>query len=323
MKRVNQFFIELGKEIFEVTLTLFKIMIPVIIVMKVVEEVGGIDLLSHCLSPLMSLVGLPSEMGIVWATTLLTNNYAGVAVLLNLGVPLTIAQASIIGSMMLLAHSIPIEGAIAKKAGVSWWSTILIRVGGSLLFGWILFQIYQYGGYLEQPAVPLWQPDSISDPNWLDWTLGQVENLFMIVVVVSVLLFALKLLKLMGIEKLMAILLRPLFRILGISQQATNLTIIGVTLGISFGGGLLINEAEKGHIPARDVFTAVMLLNLLHSLIEDTLLILVIGADFYAIFWGRLIFSVVLVSIIALAMRKLDDSVCEKYFYRSVHRQAT
>ena len=72
MKRVNQFFIELGKEIFEVTLTLFKIMIPVIIVMKVVEEVGGIDLLSHCLSPLMSLVGLPSEMGIVWATTLLT-----------------------------------------------------------------------------------------------------------------------------------------------------------------------------------------------------------------------------------------------------------
>ncbi|CAH0540730.1 hypothetical protein [Vibrio marisflavi] len=318
MKRLSLFFRELGKEIFEVTLTLFKIMIPIIFLMKLFEEIGGIDVLSHALHPIMSLVGLPSEMGIVWATALLTNNYAGVAVLLNLGVPLTIAQASVLGSMMLLAHSIPIEGAVAKKAGVSWWSTILLRVGGSLLFGWILHLIYQYGNYLDQPAIVLWQPDSITDPHWSNWLLGQVESLFMIMAVVSVLLFALKVLKLLGIEKLMAILLSPLFRVLGISREATNLTIIGVTLGISFGGGLLINEAKKGHIPARDVFTAVMLLNLLHSLIEDTVLILMIGADFYAIFWGRLVFAVVLVSIIAMLVRKVDERFCEKYFYRSV-----
>ncbi len=293
-------------------------MIPIIFLMKLFEEIGGIDVLSHALHPIMSLVGLPSEMGIVWATALLTNNYAGVAVLLNLGVPLTIAQASVLGSMMLLAHSIPIEGAVAKKAGVSWWSTILLRVGGSLLFGWILHLIYQYGNYLDQPAIVLWQPDSITDPHWSNWLLGQVESLFMIMAVVSVLLFALKVLKLLGIEKLMAILLSPLFRVLGISREATNLTIIGVTLGISFGGGLLINEAKKGHIPARDVFTAVMLLNLLHSLIEDTVLILMIGADFYAIFWGRLVFAVVLVSIIAMLVRKVDERFCEKYFYRSV-----
>ena len=124
--------------------------------------------------------------------------------------------------------------------------------------------------------------------------------------------------KLLGVEKLMAILLRPFLRILGISKEATNLTIIGITLGLSFGGGLLISEAKRGHIAARDVFTAIMLLNLLHSLIEDTLLIMLIGADFYTIFWGRLVFSVLVVALIAQFIKRLDDHFCERYFYRSV-----
>ncbi|MBU1294802.1 MAG: hypothetical protein KKD82_08265, partial [Gammaproteobacteria bacterium] len=63
----------LWKEILNVTWTLYKIMIPMIIIIKVVEEFGGIELLSQWLSPVMSFVGLPSEMGLVWATTLVTN----------------------------------------------------------------------------------------------------------------------------------------------------------------------------------------------------------------------------------------------------------
>ncbi|MGC9458215.1 hypothetical protein ACP45E_00255, partial [Vibrio genomosp. F10 str. 9ZD137] len=161
-------------------------------------------------------------------------------------------------------------------------------------------------------------PGAPSDIGYLSWALSQLENFVVIFLVISVLLFVLKVLKLLGIEKLMAIMLRPFLRILGISKEATNLTIIGVTLGLSFGGGLLINEAKRGHIAARDVFTAIMLLNLLHSLIEDTLLIMLIGADFYTIFWGRLIFSVVVVALISLGLRRFSDKTCEKYFYRSV-----
>ena len=46
-----------------------------------------------------------------------------------------------------------------------------------------------------------------------------------------------KVLTVLGIEKLMAILLRPFLRILGISKEATKLTIIGITLDLSFGRG--------------------------------------------------------------------------------------
>lgn len=132
MAIVRHFFAELFREIISVTLTLFKIMIPIILIIKVVEEMGGIIILSNVLSPLMETVGLPKEMGLVWATTLLTNIYGGLIVFINTDMPLSVAQVSILGSMMLLAHSLPIEAAIAKKAGVNLSITLLIRVGGVL-----------------------------------------------------------------------------------------------------------------------------------------------------------------------------------------------
>ena len=318
MKSIYQFFKELLREIFDVTSTLFRIMIPIIIVIKVVEELGGVVILSEWLSPIMQSVGLPKEMGLVWATTILTNIYAGLIILINSDAPLTVAQASVLGSMMLLAHSLPIEGAIAKKAGVSWLATLSVRVGGSLVLAWLLNLSYQYGDLLNYPATVLWQPEVSGDSSYLGWAIEQLKSFAVIFIVISALLLLLKILKILGVEKLMAILLRPFLRLLGISKDATNLTIIGITLGLSFGGGLLINEAKKGHISARDVFTAIMLLNLLHSLIEDTLLIMLIGADFYTIFWGRLVFSVLVIALISNVIKRMNPRTCERYFYRDV-----
>lgn len=318
MQSVKHFFIELGRDIFNVTFTLFKVMIPVLIVIKIVEDLGGIVLLSELLGPPMQTVGLPDSMGLVWATTLLTNIYAGLIVLITIDDTLTVAQASVLGSMMLLAHSLPIEATIAKKAGVSLWVTLTLRIGGSLLLAWLLHLTYQLTDSLNQPAKMLWSPEVSVESGYLDWAMNQLQNLVMVFFVISILLFTLKILKILGIEKLMAIILKPFLRLLGISQEATNITIIGATLGLSFGGGLLIHEAQKGHVAARDVFTSIMLLNLLHSLIEDTLLILLMGADFNTIFWGRLLFSFIIIAVLAATIRKLSPVFCERYLYRSV-----
>ena len=319
MRKFHNFFSELWREIFDVTWTLYKLMIPIIIIIKIVEEMGGITVLSEWLSPLMSFVGLPSEMGLVWATTLLTNIYAGLLVFMNTNAELSVAQVSVLGSLMLIAHSLPIEAAVAKRAGVSVFATMVLRLGGGLLFAWILHQTYTWGGILEQSAQVIWAPDLTNEQSHLEWAWSQIESLFMIFVVISILLFTLKVLKILGIEKLIAIALRPVLKILGISPEATNMTIVGMTLGISFGGGLLINEANKGHIPARDIFTAIMLLNLVHSMIEDTILIMLIGADFISIFWGRLLFGLVVVALISHVLKRTSDRTCEKYLYKSLN----
>jgi len=186
------------------------------------------------------------------------------------------------------------------------------------VLAWLLNLSYQYGDLLNYPATVLWQPEVSGDSSYLGWAIEQLKSFAVIFIVISALLLLLKILQILGVEKLMAILLRPFLRLLGISKDATNLTIIGITLGLSFGGGLLINEAKKGHISARDVFTAIMLLNLLHSLIEDTLLIMLIGADFYTIFWGRLVFSVLVIALISNVIKRMNPRTCERYFYRDV-----
>ncbi|MGY3688990.1 hypothetical protein ACXAAV_20130 [Vibrio coralliilyticus] len=321
MEKLQIFFHDLFKEIIDVTWTLYKVMIPIIIVIKVVEELGGVALLSEWLSPLMNFVGLPDEMGLVWATTLLTNMYAGLLIFMSTNSELTVAQVSILGSLMLIAHSIPIEAAIAKRAGVSIAMTTLVRVGGGLVFAWVLHQIYQFGDLLNIPAQIVWNPEIPPEQTYLQWAWSQVENLIAILVIIAVLLFTLKMLKLLGVEKLMAMALKPVLSVLGISREATNLTIVGITLGISFGGGLLINEAKRGHIPARDVFTAVMLLNLAHSMIEDTILVLLIGADFVTIFWGRLVFAFVVIAVMSQILKRISEPTCQRYLYKSVRQQ--
>ena len=63
-------------DIVDVSFTLFKIMIPTLILVKTLEELGVVLMLNQIMAPLTSLMGLPVEMAIVLTTTMLTNPYA-------------------------------------------------------------------------------------------------------------------------------------------------------------------------------------------------------------------------------------------------------
>ncbi|HFC91231.1 MAG TPA: hypothetical protein ENJ51_00300 [Leucothrix mucor] len=310
---MKTFFKTLSQEIFDISYTLFKLMIPVIIAVKILEELGVIEYLGIILEPLMSLVGLPESMGLVWATTVMTSIYGGMVIFVSQApTDLSVAQVTILGGMMLLAHGLPVEVRIAQKAGMSIWFSLLIRVGGGILYGWLLFYIYSAGDWLQQPNQLIWQAEVSTDTRLIAWGVTQLKSLAMIQIIIIALLFFLKILKRIGIEKLLAIILSPILKILGISTQATTITIVGITLGLAYGGGLLIKEAQQGKLAKKDVFTAIALLALLHSLIEDTLLILLLGADLSGVLWFRLLFSLVLISVFSRLVLKMNDKVFER-----------
>lgn len=316
--RTKQFFSQLLKDIYDTSYTLFKIMIPAIIIVKIAQELGGVELLANMIAPLMSGLGLPESAGLVWAMTIATNIYGGMIVFADLGsnTTLTVAQMSVLGSLLLMVHGLPVEVAVAKKAGVNVWIVLVTRIGGGILFAWTLHQIYSTGNYLQEPAEVIFKLQPSTDNSLLGWAIVQLKNLAMIVVVISLLMFGLRVLRILGIERLMGIMLRPLLWFFCIGKEATSFAIIGITLGLSFGGGLIINEAQKGEISAKDVFSTIILLSLLHSLIEDTLLIMLLGADFTSIFWGRLIFVLVFVGVFVRLVNLLSEETCQRYFYK-------
>lgn len=291
-------------------------MLPVVLVVKLLDSWGFSELLAEFLAPLMHWVGLPDTMSLVWAVTMLSNIYAGMLIYVQLGEPLSQAQISILGGMMLIAHGLPVEVAIARQAGVSLMFSLLLRIGGALLFAFVLKQAYSLWP-ADQTAELLWQPQIQVASTWWGWVKEQLLSFGIIFLIVAGLLAFLRILRIVGVEALMAWCLSPLLRFLGIAKSAMTITITGITLGMAFGGGILIDEARQGRVDPKDVFSAIMMLSLLHSLIEDTLLILLLGADFNAIFWGRLVFSLLLV---ALMTRLFDRSSISHFCYKDVRQ---
>jgi hypothetical protein len=267
------------KDTLKISGVLFKVMLPMALLAKLLKECGAVEVLAGLVAPLMNLVGLPGSMGLVWATSILTNLYGGMAVFATLApeAHLTVAQVTVLCSMLLVAHAFPVELGVARQTGVRVRGMLLLRLLGALALGIILRSIYSAGDWLKAPNQALWNPPS-SRPGWGTWALDQGRSLLAIFGIILVLVLLLKILAKIGVTAWLGRMLQPILRRLGISAEATPLTVVGVTLGLSYGGGLLIQHARTGEIADRDVFFSMALLGLCHSLIEDTLVMSAVGA---------------------------------------------
>lgn len=300
-----------------ITWTLFRIIIPVLIAIKALELMGVIQQLAAISEPLMTLIGLPGETALAWIMTVATGIYGGMAVFFTApyAETLTVAQVSVLGGLMLISHGLPVEGSIAKRAGVSWLMTLLLRLFGGFVFALLLHWTYQIGGWLQTPnKVPV--PTLPQAANLWEWAIGQCYSLLSIFVIIAILVVTLRILRYLQIERLIGYLLSPILKLLGIGDKATNITIIGITLGLSYGGGLLIKEADSGNVSKHDVFSAICLLHLSHSLIEDTILVMMLGADLSAVLWGRLLFTFVVIAFLTRWAKHRSPEFTRRFLIR-------
>lgn len=310
---------DLLRDAFSASYEMFKVMIPVIIAVKLLQELGLIAWLAWPLKPVMGLVGLPAEMGLVWATAIVNTTYAGLIVFLSLAAdnPLTAAQATVLAVLILVAHSLPVESSIARRSGARFLFQCVVRLAGAFLLGWLLHRIYTATGTLQEPATVLFRmdPQAAADPSLAAWAVDQSINLLSIFGVILVLLVMMRLLTALRIIEFMNTLLRPVLKLIGIGTKASAITVIGLTMGLSYGGGLIISEARKGNVGKEDIFYSLTLMGLCHSLIEDTLLLALIGGHVSGIFWGRLVFAVVAVAGIVQIVRRLPARVQNTYLW--------
>jgi hypothetical protein len=308
------------RESLSVSYTLFRVMIPVLIVVKALKELGLIKYLAVPLEPVMSVVGLPAEMGLVWATAMLNNIYSSMVVLLTLvdDHPITTAQATVLGTMILVAHSLPVELKIAQKSGPRLLFQGFTRIAAALLAGWALHLVYSTTGLLQGPVEILLSPGAgaASENETIPaWALAQARNLASIFGIIVGLLLLMRILERFRVTEIMDRLLRPLLRLMGIGPKASTIAIIGVTLGISYGGGLIIREARSGRIDKKDVFSSLTLMGLIHSLFEDTMLMVMVGGHLSGLLLARALLAVSVVALLVRLSRRLPASFCDRWLW--------
>ena len=306
------------REAVRVCLGLFKIMIPILILVKVFQELGWISYLALPLEPLMRLVGLPPEMGLVWATAMVNNIYGGAVVFLTLAPELTlsVAQVTVLSTLVLVAHALPIEVRIAQESGNRFWFQALMRVGGALVLGFILHWLYSLTGWLQQENEIFWQGEIRKNSGLLVWALEQLRNMGFIFCIVLALISLMRLLTWMRITDLMVRMLQPLLRFLGIGREAAPLAIVGMTMGLTYGGGLIIHESRSGRVRPKDVFASLTLMGLTHSIIEDTLLMVMLGGHLSGILFARMIFSLLVVAALVRCLPLLSDTFVHRFLYK-------
>jgi spore maturation protein SpmB len=296
-------------------------MIPISIVIKILQETGLIVHVGNALSPLMKLMGLPGEMGLVWASTMIANIFGGLIAYLqimpNLEEPLSIAQVTTLSTIMLIAHAFLIELVITQRAGAKILPMFLIRFVFGFVAGVLIFWIYHFLGVLQCT------PETINtiltgkkDPTLLEWGLNELKFYGLLFVWITGFIILLDILKRTGgIEKINNW-FELVLRFLGIGKDVIPITVVGMTLGLAYGGGLIINEVNQNKsIKKRDVLYALVLMAICHSVVEDSLLLMSIGAHYSGVFIFRIGFALVVTYLFVKVTSKWSDEKMARWFY--------
>ncbi len=283
---------------------LIKITIPVVIGTKILTELGLINSLSTLLEPVMALLGLPGSLGLVWATAMFTTLYAGIAVFAALapGLELTSAQVTVLCSVILIAHALPIELSVSSRAGARLLPIALVRLLGALLYGWLLNQLCRIFSLWQEPASMFFK-GSAPSAGLDQWAQNQVQNLAMIVVIIFAVVLGMRLFRVIGLLDLLERVLAPVLPWFGMGRQAAPITVVGMIMGIGYGGALIIRETTTGKLEKEEVFNSMVLMGLCHGLVEDTLVMAAIGGRFAGILWGRILFSLLVTYLLVRLLR--------------------
>jgi hypothetical protein len=134
---------------------------------------------------------------------------------------------------------------------------------------------------------------------WIEWTIQTVKSLVVSFAVIVGLLVLLDILDKTGITDRITRGMMPILRVSGLSRDVAPVTTIGVLLGLTYGGALIIDEARKKNFPPRTLFLSLSWLSLSHSLIEDTAIMLALGADIWVVLVGRVILTLLIIAALA------------------------
>src|SRR6056300_327255 len=294
MKNIQKVLANIVHESSKIFWVLFKVILPVVIIIRLLELTGAIPYLAKFLEPLTSFIGIDGSLGLVWMAAILVNIYAGMAAFASLQsiFDYSVAETTILGLIILIFRFI--NAVIAGKI---------------LNYIFIKFDLFN-----EKNQSILEIPEKITSN--LDWLILQSKNFFIIFLIIFLIISTINILKFIGLWQFIINILRIPLSYLGMSEKVANIILIGLTLGISFGGGFLIEESKKNNISKRDILLSLSFLSLCHSIIEDTILILLLGSHISGILFFRLIYTIVIILFMKYLLdTKLQNKILDKLTY--------
>jgi len=280
---------------------LLTLMVPISLVVRLLDWAGILPWLAKWLEPGFRLVGLPGEAAVPFLTAAFVNIYSGIAAMEPIG--LDDRQVTILALAILVCHNLPVEGPIQHRVGSSWVRMVALRLTMSVAASVVLNAVLPPGSAVAAVS----GAGSTAAPTLgavlQAWAFGASRLIGKVVVLVICLMILQQILTEFRLIRPLARLLSPLLRILGLPQRTAFLWIVANALGLAFGAAVIFEEVESGALTKEEVEILNRSVAVCHSLLEDSLLFVAVGAWAFWIIAPRLVLAAVAVWLYRIGRR--------------------
>lgn len=271
---------------------LIKLIIPVSLAVTLLKFFGILAILSSFLTPLFSLIGLPGEAALVFLTSIFLNIYSAIAVISSL--PFSGREVAILAVMCLIAHNLIVETAVQKKTGSKVWEMLAVRLGFSILAGFLLNLIMPntLGHAIQQSSLA---DESSIQAVLAGWAKSSAYLSVKIIILVSLLMILQRLLQAFGILAILSNGFRPILKPFGLPGRTSFLFLVANVLGLAYGSAVMMEETAKGSLSREEADLLNYHVAISHSNLEDVLLFVAIGVPALWLLLPRLFLAAVTV----------------------------
>jgi len=278
---------------------ILKLVIPLYMLADLLLYFDLLRYISFLFEPVTSFLQLPAEAAMALAGGMLINLYAAVAFAAPLG--LTPYQWTVLAIFLGVCHSLIVESAIMRKLGIAYFYTIPLRIGMAFITVLPLMLIPRefFGTAVEASSHTLQ-----TYPSFAAMLLASLRKSSLlaikIILLISVIIFIMDLVKSTKWMQAYAQKVNTSFSV-----------IVGQMLGITYGAGVLINEAKSSSLNREEILFVATFLMVSHSVLEDALLFVIFGANYWLIVGIRLVMAFIVSYLLSRLMRMIP-SLSEK-----------
>ncbi|XQY91453.1 nucleoside recognition domain-containing protein [Metabacillus sp. HB246100] len=292
----------------QTTWTLGKVIFPITLIVGMLQFTPVLDWIAKLITPLMGIFGLSGEAAIPLVIGNFLNLYAGIGAILSLD--LTVKEVFILALMLSFSHNLLIESSVAAKVGLKLWVILAVRIGLALVSAIIVNLVWQGGS--EMAKYGFVSTSEVVPDGWFEIILMGVQKAALGVVqlalIVIPLMIIIQFLKDFGLLKVFTKWMEPVTRLLGMKENTSMTLVAGLTIGLAYGAGVMIQAVKEDNVSKKDLTLAFIFLVACHAVVEDTLIFIPLGIPVLPLLIIRLVVAIVLTITIAAIWKRAEVS---------------
>ncbi|WP_407270716.1 nucleoside recognition domain-containing protein [Radiobacillus sp. PE A8.2] len=282
----------------KLTWTLGKVIFPVTLIVTILQYTFLLPWLIDVLTPFMNLFGLSGEAAVPLVIGNLLNLYAGIAAIVSFD--FTVKEVFIMAIMLSFSHNLIIESSIASRVGIRWWIVVGVRVALAVVAAVVINLFWKGGSELAQYGLI---SKTATPENWMEIAGQGLQTAFMGIVqlalIVIPLMIFMQYFRELGWMQKLSDWFAPFTNFLGMQRNASMTLVAGLTIGLAYGAGMMIQAVEKDGVSKRDMLLSLIFLVSCHAVVEDTLVFIPLGIPVWPLLVIRLITAILLTAIIS------------------------